>query len=128
MTTTSISSIFNEHLVEFFDDILTIFPSNTDILAGKNSIIAIKKMNPAIVIKTWKTYIADVYLEKINNDDISFFLSKDYSNDLVYSHNPDKIMETINRLRDPIRNMNEADQLKTMKYIKNLTKLSLLYK
>jgi hypothetical protein len=124
---TSLVSIFNNHLIECFDDILIVFPSNTDILAAKNSIIAIKQMNPAIVIKTWKKYIADRYLEQINNDDVSFFISKDYSNDLVYSHNPDKIIETINRLRDPIRNMNESDQIKTMKYIKNLTKMSLLY-
>lgn len=123
----SLVSIFNNHLIECFDDILNVFPSNTDILAAKNSIITIKQMNPAIVIKTWKKYIADRYLEQINNDDVSFFISKDYSNDLVYSHNPDKIIETINRLRDPIRNMNESDQFKTMKYIKNLTKMSLLY-
>ena len=87
----------------------------------------LKKMNPAIVIKTWKKYIADRYLEQINNDDVSFFISKDYSNDLIYSYNPDKIIDTINRLRDPIRNMDESDQVKTMKYIKNLTKMSLLY-
>ena len=123
----SLVSIFNNHLIECFDDILNVFPLNTDILAAKNSIIAVKKMNPAIVIKTWKKYIADRYLEQINNDDASFFISKDYSNDLVNSYNPDKIIETINRLRDPIRNMNESDQFKTMKYIKNLTKMSLLY-
>jgi hypothetical protein len=123
----SLVSIFNDHLIECFDDILNVFPANTDILAAKNSIIAVKKMNPAIVIKTWKKYIADRYLEQINNDDVSFFISKDYSNDLIYSYNPDKIIDTINRLRDPIRNMNESDQVKTMKYIKNLTKMSLLY-
>ena len=123
----SLVSIFNDHLIECFDDILNVFPANTDILAAKNSIIAVKKMNPAIVIKTWKKYIADRYLDQINNDDVSFFISKDYSNDLIYSYNPDKIIDTINRLRDPIRNMNESDQVKTMKYIKNLTKMSLLY-
>jgi hypothetical protein len=123
----SLVSIFNDHLIECFDDILNVFPANTDILAAKNSIIAVKKMNPAIVIKTWKKYIADRYLEQINNDDVSFFISKDYSNDLIYSYNPDKIIDTINRLRDPIRNMDESDQVKTMKYIKNLTKMSLLY-
>lgn len=123
----SIVSVFNTHFVELFDDILTIFPTNTDILTAKNSLIALKKVNPAVIIKVWKKYIAQKYSEQINNDDISFFLSKDYSEDLTNTHNPDKIIDTINQLREPISNMSLDDQLKTLKYIKNLTKLSLLY-
>jgi hypothetical protein len=124
---TSIISVFNTHFVEFLDDILTIFPTNVNILTAKNSILAFKKINPSIIIKVWKTYISNVYLEQINNDDISFFITKDYSKDLIYSANPDKIMEAINELREPIRQMNPGDQQKTMKYLKNLTKLSLMY-
>ena len=123
----SVLTVFNDHLIEFFEDILTIFPSNTDILTAKNSIVAVKKMNPSIIIKVWKKYIADVYKEKIDNDDISFFVSKDYSTDLENAHNSDKIMEIINRLRDPVSQMNPEDQVKTMKYLKNLTKLSIIY-
>jgi hypothetical protein len=123
----SIVSIFNEHFMEFIEDIYSIFPYNTDILTAKNSFIAIKKMNPAIIVKIWVKYIANVYQEQINNDDISFFISKDYSADLVNSSNSDKIMESINRLRDPVSKMNADEQTKTMKYIKNLTKISLMY-
>jgi hypothetical protein len=124
----SIVSIFNDHFMEFIEDIYSIFPYNTDILTAKNSFIAIKKMNPAIIVKIWVKYIANVYQEQINNDDISFFISKDYSADLVNSSNSDKIMESINRLRDPVSKMNADEQTKTMKYIKNLTKISLMYK
>jgi hypothetical protein len=124
---TSIISIFNDHFMEFIEDIHSIFPYNTDILTAKNSFIAIKKMNPAIIVKIWVKYIANVYQEQINNDDISFFISKDYSSDLVNSSNSDKIMESINRLRDPVSKMNADEQTKTMKYIKNLTKISLMY-
>ena len=123
----SIVSIFNDHFMEFIEDIYSIFPYNTDILTAKNSFIAIKKMNPAIIVKIWVKYIANVYQEQINNDDISFFISKDYSADLVNSSNSDKIMESINRLRDPVSKMNADEQTKTMKYIKNLTKISLMY-
>jgi hypothetical protein len=120
-------SIFNEHLVEFFDDVQSIFPENVDILTGKNSILAFKKINPALIIRIWATYIASVYSVQIENNDISFFIDKDYSTDLTYTTNADKIMETINRLRDPISKMNPEDQIKTMKYIKNLSKLSMLH-
>ena len=98
-----------------------------DILTGKNSILAFKKINPALIIRIWATYIASVYSVQIENNDISFFIDKDYSTDLTYTTNADKIMETINRLRDPISKMNPEDQIKTMKYIKNLSKLSMLH-
>lgn len=123
----SLVSAFNSHLVEFFEDVQSIFPTNVDILTGKNSILAFKKVNPALIIRIWATYIAIPYSAKIEDNDISFFISKDYSSDLVYAQNAEKIMEVINRIRDPVRDMNPQDQLKTMKYIKNLSKMSVLY-
>jgi hypothetical protein len=127
MSNKNLISIFNEHLVEFFDDVQTIFPDNVDVLTGKNSILAFRKINPALIIRIWATYIASVYSVQIENNDISFFISKDYSNDLTYTNNAEKIMETINRLREPISRMNPDDQVKTMKYIKNLSKLSIMH-
>jgi len=127
MSNSSIVSIFNQHFIEMFDDILVIFPNNVDIMTAKNSILTFKKMNPAIIIKVWNKYIANKYKDQIDNDDISFFINKDYSNDLEYMKNPDVIMDVINRIREPVNNMNPSDQVKTMKYIKNLTKLSLSY-
>lgn len=123
----SLVSAFNNHLVEFFEDVQSIFPDNVDVLTGKNSILAFKKINPALIIRIWANYIAQPYSAQIENNDISFFISKDYSNDLVYTANAEKTMETINRLRQPVSNMNPQDQLKTMKYIKNLSKMSVLY-
>lgn len=120
-------SIFNEHLLEFFDDIQSIFPDNVDVLVGKNSLIAFKKINPALIIRIWATYIASTYATQIENNDISFFIGKDYSGDLVYTSNAEKTMEIINRLRDPVSKMNTDEQTKTMKYIKNLSKLSMLH-
>ena len=127
MSQKNLVSIFNEHLVEFFDDVQSIFPDNLDILTSKNSILAFKKINPALIIRIWATYIASVYETQIENNDISFFIDKDYSVDLTYAGNTDKIMETINRLREPISKMDKEDQIKTMKYLKNLSKLSMLH-
>ena len=127
MSHKNLVTVFNEHLVEFFDDVQSIYPDNVDILTGKNSILAFKKVNPALIIKIWASYIASVYATQIENNDVSFFISKDYSSDLVYTNNSEQIMEIINRLREPIRNMNPEDQIKTMKYIKNLSKLSKTY-
>jgi hypothetical protein len=123
----SLVSAFNSHLVDFFEDIQSIFPDNVDILTGKNSILAFKKVNPALIIRIWATYIASVYSEQIENNDLSFFIGKDYKDDLVYTSNAENIMAIINRVREPISRMNPQDQIKTMKYIKNLSKLSMMY-
>ena len=123
----SIVSGFNSHLVDFFEDIQTIFPDNVDILTGKNSILAFKKVNPALIIRIWATYIASVYAEQIEKDDLSFFIGKDYKDDLIYTSNAENIMAIINRIREPISQMKPQDQVKTMKYIKNLSKLSMMY-
>jgi hypothetical protein len=84
----------------------------------------IRKANPKMIVKIWKVFIADKYRSQIETNDISLFLSKDYSSDVSNAQNSDKIMESINRLREPIKNMGPENQAKVMKYIQNLTKLS----
>ena len=84
----------------------------------------IRKANPKMIVKIWKTFIADKYRSEIESNDITFFLSKDYSSDVSTAKNSDKIMESIDRLREPIKNMDPDNQAKVMKYIQNLTKLA----
>ena len=123
----SILTAFNEHFVEFISDIQAVFPDDVDILSAKNSLLMIKKANPKIIIKIWKTHIVDKYMDKIEKGEISFFIDKDYSDDLSATYISNKIMEGIDRLRNPIREMSLENQGKTIKYIQNLTKLSSLY-
>ena len=77
-----------------------------------------------MIVKIWKTFIADKYRDQIAAGDIAFFIDKDYGSDVSSAQNSDKIMESINRLREPIRNMGPDNQAIVMKYIQNLTKLS----
>lgn len=120
----NILTAFNDHFLEFINDVQAVFPDDPDILSAKNALTMIRKANPKMIVKIWKTFIADKYKNQINSNDISFFLEKDYSSDVSKSNNSDKIMESIDRLREPIRNMGPDNQAKVMKYIQNLTKLS----
>ena len=122
----NILTSFNEHFLEFVNDIQSVFPEDVDILTAKNALLTIRKANPKMIVKIWKTFIADKYKEEIASGNITFFADKDYSNDISVSQNSDKIMESIDRLRTPIKNMTTENQAKTMKYIQNLTKLSYL--
>jgi len=123
----NILSAFNDHFVEFVTDVQSVFPEDHDILVAKNSLLAIRKANPKMIVKIWNTYIVGKYKSEIEKGDISFFIDKDYSQDLVYANNSDKIIESIDRLRMPIKAMNTKEQAKTMKYIQNLTKLASMY-
>jgi hypothetical protein len=122
--TSNILTAFNDHFVEFISDIQLVFPEDADVLTAKNSLIMIRKANPKMIIKIWKSHIVDKYGEQIEKGDLSFFMNKDYSNDISGN---EKIMEGINRLRDPVKNMTKENQDKSMKYIQNLTKLCNIY-
>jgi len=122
--TSNILTAFNDHFVEFISDIQLVFPEDADVLTAKNSLIMIRKANPKMIIKIWKSHIVDKYGDQIEKGDLSFFMNKDYSSDISGN---EKIMEGINRLRDPVKNMTKENQDKSMKYIQNLTKLCNIY-
>ena len=92
----NILTAFNEHFVEFVTDIQNVFPENVDVLTAKNSLLAIRKANPKLIVKIWNSYIVGKYIKEIEAGDISFFIDKDYSADFSVAQNSDKIIEGIN--------------------------------
>jgi hypothetical protein len=120
----NIITVFNNHFGDFINDIQSVFPEDVDILSAKNALIAIRKTNPKMIVKIWNNYIVGKYKNEIESGNLDFFINKDYSNDVADSQYSDKITESIDRLREPIKNMSKENQDKVMKYIKNLTKLS----
>jgi len=123
----NILTAFNDHFTEFLSDIGKVFPRNADILSAKNSLTLIRKANPKIIVGIWNSHIVLKYKNMIEEGDIRFFIDKNYIDDLNNAANADKIMEAIDRLRQPIKMMSNDDQGKTMKYIQNLSKLSEIY-
>ena len=124
--TTNLLSVFNDHFADFVNDIHSVFPDDTDILTAKNALLAIRKANPKLLVRIWLKYVVIPYTDKIKSGDINFFIDKDYASDLVRNDNADKIMEAIDRLRNPVKQMSSENQAKTMKYIQNLSKLALM--
>ena len=120
----NILTAFNDHFIEFVSDIQNVFPEDADILTAKNALITIRKANPKMIVKIWNAYIVGKYKPEIESGNLEFFMNKDYSQDVSGASNSDKIMESINRLREPIKHMTPESQARTMKYIQNLTKLA----
>lgn len=123
----SILRAFNTHLFDFMDDLISIFPENNDLVISKSSFDTIKRANPTAIIKSWVKFVYIPYKDVIDNNDISFFFEKDYSNDLSHLPNANKIMDIIDTFRKPVKEMTDNNKEHTMKYIQNLSKLSMLY-
>ena len=118
---------FNDHFDEFVQDIVTIFPDNLDIRSAKSSIQLLRKANPRLLIGIWNNYISSKYSDQIEAGDISFFIDNDYTDDVSAMESSTQIMEAVDKLRQPIRDMGDDNRDKTMKYIQNLKKICDLY-
>ena len=118
---------FNNQFLEFVEDILRLFPNYKDLITTKNSLLLMKKVNPRLIVMAWRDFIAMPYANEIETGGLEFFLNKDYSGDLSTMPDARKILDVIERLRVPLRNLHNDDKVMAMKYISNLTKLSLLY-
>jgi hypothetical protein len=130
MTTPTLITAFNDHFMEFVNDIHEVFPDDVDILSAKNSFSMVRKMNPKLLIKSWDSLVVGKYQSAIEAGDLSFFMNKDYTKDLQdvpNNPNAERIVSAIDRLRTPIKSMSADNQAKIIKYIQNLTKISNLY-
>jgi hypothetical protein len=118
---------FNKHFFDFLDDIKSILPDNNEISYAITSFDTIKRANPTIIAKTWYNFVFLPYKDVIDNGDLSYFIEKDYGSDLANLNKSDEIINMINNIRTPIKDMNEVNKAHSLKYIQNLCKLSELY-
>jgi hypothetical protein len=130
MDKSQILSAFNDHFTEFVEDVQLVFPDNVDIKTLHFAISKVRKANPKLIIKAFNEHVIASYGSEIEKGDINFFIDNDYKTDLVslgMAGSSNSILEKIDCLRQPVRNMGEEDQQKVMKYIQNLTKLCKMY-
>ena len=121
-------TIFNKQFKEFVEDISHVFPDNQDLLTLKLAISQILNITPKMIYKGYKKYLIDLYRDKIEAGDITFFIDKDYKSDVnKLSSKNNLILDKIDSLREPVRNMGTTEQAKVVKYMQNLMKLSDMY-
>jgi hypothetical protein len=118
---------FNSHFFDFIDDIISVIPDNQEIVYGKKSLETIKKANPTLIIKVWYSMVFLPYKDVIEAGNIEFFFDKDYKNEVSQLANADEIVKIVDKLREPVRQMNGVNKEHSMKFIQNLSQLSMLY-
>ena len=120
-------SAFNDEFKQFVEDIHLVFPDNDDIATVSETLIMLRKQNPRLVLIAFNKYVVERYRTHIEAGDINFFIDKDYKNDLSDVGRAKIILEKIDCLREPIREMKPDEQNKVVNYMKNLVLLSDLY-
>ena len=73
---------FNSHILDFLNDILLIFPNDNDIKYGKTYVNTITYVTKSYILKLWY-YYSSKYKDQIEKGDVSFFLKKNYDNDIL---------------------------------------------
>ena len=129
MDKTQILSAFNDHFMQFVQDIQLVFPDNSDIAAVSLALGKLRKANPRLLIMSFKEHVVSGYRKEIEKGDINFFINNDYQKDLnnIGVGSSNQILEKIDCLRGPVRDMNQNEQEKVIKYMQNLLKLSDMY-
>ena len=125
-TQKTLKEVFCTQLIEFMDDILTIFPNNLDLKTGKTFIVGLTKVSKKKLVAIWKSSVVDIYENEIMNGDKEYFINKDYKEDLGEG-GTDKMMSVIEDVRKLMRKTSDENKNKAMKYLQNLTKICKLY-
>ena len=114
-----IMKAFNKQFFDFLEDIIQIFPENNEIQVSKGYFNTIKKANPTSIIKVWYEFVYKPYSDAIDKGDMTFFLTKDYSNDIYV--NKEYVLKVIDEsLRKPLLSMDETNKQHCAKYAKVL--------
>lgn len=119
---------FNNHFEELLDDIVRVFPGDSQILAAVKGLKKLRKANPKLIITIFQINIKTPYGSQIEEGNIEYFLKKDYNEDLEENWDlTKKILSKIDDIKTPISNMCEKDKNNVVKYLQNLCKLIDLY-
>ena len=125
----SISKAFNSHFMEFLEDVMVVLPGNKNIKTAKFYVKNLNRMNPTLVVKAWHLYCVVPYADKIENGDFSYFINKDYKSDVGESdeYNSGQVLDAIEEIRKAASALSDENQKKIIKYVQNLSKLSIMY-
>ena len=128
MDKNQIVEAFNKHMLDFILDVERVFPNDMEIKTTRKSMKQSFMLVPRAIIRMFYDNFAVIYGKEIEKGDLGFFIDNDYE----AKHGEDikedpSLLDKINELREPVRNMTDADKQNVIKYLQNLKKLAELY-
>lgn len=129
MAPTPISE-FNKEYFEFLKFIKEhVEDSNFKTFYRKNQIV--RETNPKMFIRTWYECIGSKYHAQVMKSDISFFLNKNYEDDVSGTNvglgESNKLLNYINKFKESYETLDEIVKSKFLYFIITLTDKSFVY-
>ena len=125
MAPTPISE-FNEVYFQFLKFIkMNMEYSNFKIFYRKNKFM--RETNPKFFIRTWYNRIGSKYHAQVMMRDISFFLNKNYEDDVSDSGESNMLLNYINKFKESYDTLNDEIKENFLNYIIVLTDKSFVY-
>lgn len=119
-------SEFNKEYFEFLKFIKEhIEDSNFKTFYRKNQIV--RETNPKMFIRTWYECIGSKYHAQVMKSDISFFLNKNYEEDVSTSNESKKLLDYINKFKESYETLDEIVKSTFLYFIITLTDKSFVY-
>jgi hypothetical protein len=128
MDKNQIIGAFNKHMLDFIMDVERVFPQDMEIKTTRKTMKQTFMLMPRAIIRMFYDNFVVIYGKEIERGDLTFFIDNDYE----AKHGEDikedpTLLVKINELREPVRNMTDADKQIVVKYMQDLKKLAELY-
>lgn len=118
--------IFNKEYFEFLNFIKAhIEDVSFKTFYRKNQIM--KETNPKMFIRTWYNRIGSKYHEQVMQRDISFFLNKNYEDDVLDSGESNMLLKYINKFKESYETLDDSIKETFLNHIISLTDQSFVY-
>ena len=118
---------FNNHFKEMVNDVSTIYPNDLLLKMLNKSLNLLFMVSKKKIIIFFKDYIISKYYDEIMNGDLSFFINKNYDNELSDDYKSNNIIQNIEYVKSLVKNLEESEQVKIISYFKNLITICKLY-
>ena len=121
-----------DQIFQLFDDILLVIPNDSDIIAAKVYVTGVKQANPKLILNSWYNAVTLKYKVQIDNGDFDFAINNDYNSDIKSYYNQSSsdfkyFEKMIEKVRDIVKNLDDDNRQKLIKYVQNISNLTLLY-
>lgn len=123
--------IFAEQTEELYLDLRNVYPDNVDVKTGLTIVQTMKRFNPKLMIKKYKSAVNDDYYDQIVKGDVSFFINKNYMDDCKKIGFDAKAAQEqsdwIESLKSLYYDATEENKKKLIKYFQNFSKICRMY-
>jgi len=111
---------FFDQFNQFLKELSRLYPDDPDFPTFLTTLSLMKSTNPMLVVKFVKNDIIDIYGDKIDAKDETFFMNRSFED-----HKEDVDMDIISKLKSYIADMTPATKESVWAYIQILKKLCL---